>query len=83
MREIIDDMIRQRGCKIDETMASFSDPELQPNARVLADGFLPVNRVKKNVYIAYMPVTNKEHNLFFNETNKKRHNNGDTNAPYE
>ncbi len=70
MQIIVDEMLRERENRINQTMRRFTDPRLRPNARQTTDGYLPVFGAAQNVSIAYMPVTNEEYALFLKETGK-------------
>lgn len=71
MQVIVDEMLRDRENRINQTMGRFTDPRLRPNARQTTDGYLPVLGAAQNVSIAYTPVTNEEYAAFINETGYK------------
>ena len=71
MQEIVDEMLRNRENRINNTMARFTDSRLRPNARQTTDGYLPVLGAAQNVSIAYTPITNKEYNEFLRAKGKK------------
>lgn len=71
MQQIVDEMLRDRENRINQTMSRFTDPRLRPNSRKNQNGYLPVLGAAQNVYIAYTPVTNSEYFVFVNETGKK------------
>ena len=71
MQEIVDEMIRDRENRINQTMSRFTDSRLTPGARQNRDGYLPVLGADQNVSIAYYPVTNKEYAKFAEETKRK------------
>ena len=71
MQVIVDEMLKDRENRINQTMKRFTDPRLRPNARQTTDGFLPVLGASQNVSIAYTPVTNKEFNSFLKAQGKK------------
>ena len=71
MQVIVDEMLKDRENRINQTMSRFTDKRLRPNARQTTDGFLPVLGAAQNVSIAYTPVTNKEYATFINETGHK------------
>lgn len=71
MQVIVDEMLRDRENRINQTMGRFTDPRLRPNARQTTDGYLPVLGAAQNVSIAYTPVTNAEFNAFLRATGKK------------
>ena len=64
MRVIVDEMIRDRENRINQSMSRFTDERLRPNARENKDGFLPVLGAAQNVSIAYTPVTNAEYDAY-------------------
>lgn len=53
MQVIVDEMLRDRENRINQTMGRFTDPRLRPNARQTTDGYLPVINVSYNDAIAY------------------------------
>ena len=71
MRVIVDEMLRDREKRIEQSMARFSDPRLRPNARNAKDGFLPVIGGPKNLSIAYTPVTNEEYAAFLKAAGRR------------
>ena len=71
MKVIVNEMLRDREKRIDQSMARFSDPRLRPDARRAKDGFLPVIGGPKNLSIAYTPVTNEEYAEFIRATGRK------------
>lgn len=72
MREIVEEMIRDRENRIEQSMRRFTDPRLTPGARNRDhDGFLPVLGAAQNVSIAYTPVTNEEYAQFLKATHRK------------
>lgn len=71
MQEIVNDVIKDRENRIEQSMRRFTDPRLRPDARRTTDGFLPVLGAAQNVYIAYTPVTNAEFAKFVKATNAK------------
>lgn len=71
MQIIVDEMLKDRENRINQTMKRFTDPRLRPNARQSADGFLPVLGAAQNVSIAYTPVTNSMFNNFLRAKGKK------------
>ena len=80
MQIIVDEMLKDRENRINQTMNRFTDPRLRPNARQTTDGFLPVLGAAQNVSIAYTPVTNAEYNAFLRATGKQI-TNPDNNLP--
>ena len=71
MQVIVDEMLRDREARIEQSMARFADPRLRPDARNAKDGFLPVIGGPKNLSIAYTPVTNEEYAAFIKATGRK------------
>lgn len=71
MQVIVDEMLRDRENRIEQSMARFADPRLRPNARETKDGFLPVIGGAQNLSIAYTPVTNEEYAAFVKDTGRK------------
>ncbi len=71
MREIVDEMVRNRDLRIEQSMLRFTDPRLKPGSRDANDGYLPVLGVAQNVTIAYTPVTNEEYSKFIKATGGK------------
>lgn len=71
MRVIVDEMLRDRESRIEQSLARFADPRLRPDARQAKDGFLPVIGGPKNLSIAYTPVTNEEYAAFLQATGRK------------
>ena len=71
MQDIVDDMVKNRGLRVEQTMSRFTDKRLRPGSRESKDGFLPVLGAANNVSIAYTPVTNEEYAKFVKDTNAK------------
>ena len=71
MQEIVDEMLKDRENRINQTMSRFTDARLTPGIRETKDGYLPVLGAAQNVSIAYTPVTNKEYAVFAKETGRK------------
>lgn len=71
MQVIVDEMLKDRENRINQTMSRFTDKRLRPNARQTTDGFLPVLGAAQNVSIAYTPVTNAEYNEFLRSNGEK------------
>ena len=44
MQVIVDEMLRDREARIEQSMTRFADPRLRPNARTSNDGFLQIGR---------------------------------------
>lgn len=70
MKVIVDEMIRDRENRINQTMSRFTDSRLTPDARNTNDGYLPVLGASQNVYIAYTPVTNEQYAQFLKATGR-------------
>lgn len=60
MQEIVDEVIRDRDNRIEQSIRRFTDSRLRPEARQAKGGFLPVLGASENVEIAYTPVTNRD-----------------------
>lgn len=71
MQAIVDEMIKDRGARINQSLSRFTDPRLKPGVRETKDGYLPVLGAAQNVSVAYIPVTNKEYAKFVLETGAK------------
>ncbi len=71
MQDIVDEMIRDRESRIEQSMLRFSDPRLGPGSRDAKDGFLPVLGAAQNVAIGYTPVTNEDYAKFVKATGGK------------
>ncbi len=71
MQEIVDEMIRNRENRIEQSIRRFTDPRLRPGSRSTNDGYLPVLGVARNVSIACTPVTNVEYSEFIKATGRK------------
>lgn len=80
MQIIVDEMLKDRENRINQTMSRFTDKRLRPNARQTTDGYLPVLGAAQNVSIAYTSVTNAEYNTFLRATGKQI-TNPDNNLP--
>lgn len=68
MQTIIEEMIKDKENRINQTMNKFKDDRLKPSAREPKEGFVPVIGAKRNVSIAYAPVTNEEYAVFVKKT---------------
>jgi len=68
MQEIVDEMLRDRENRVNQSMARFLDSRMKPNARQNKDGFLPVIGAAENVSVAYAAVTNEEYSVFIKES---------------
>lgn len=71
MEEIVDEVIRDRERRIEQSMRRFTDERLRPGVRENKDGFLPVIGAKTRISIAYTPVTNAEYAQFVRSTGSK------------
>lgn len=71
MEEIVDEVIRERERRIEQSMRRFTDERLRPGVRENKDGFLPVIGARAQISIAYTPVTNEEYALFVQATGRK------------
>ena len=72
MRQIVDEMLRDRENRVAQTMRRFTDSRLRPGVRTRnLDGYLPVIGADKNVWIAYTPVTNEDYARFVEVTRRK------------
>lgn len=71
MQEIVDEMLKDRENRINQTMSRFTDARLTPAARQSKDGYLPVLGAAQNVSISYTPVTNGEYIQFAKETGRQ------------
>ena len=68
MQVIVDEMLRDRENRVNQTMNRFADPRLRPDARQTTDGFLPVIGAAQNLSIATTPVTNEQYAQFLKAT---------------
>ena len=68
MQIIVDEMIRDRENRIDQTMSRFTDPRLVPGSSESADGYVPVMGAGQNIYVSVTPVTNEQYAAFVEET---------------
>lgn len=71
MQGIVDEVIRDRENRIEQSMRRFTDPRLRPGSRSTNDGYLPILGAAQNVTIAYTPVTNEEYSEFIKATGRK------------
>lgn len=71
MQEIVNEMLRDRENRVNQSLSRFTDSRLVPNARNTTDGFLPVLGAGQKVYIAYAPVTNNDYAKFIKATGRK------------
>ena len=68
MQVIVDEMVRDRENRIEQSMRRFADPRLKPGAREAKDGYMAVIGAAQNVAIGYAPVTNAEYAQFVQAT---------------
>ncbi|MGN0846544.1 MAG: formylglycine-generating enzyme family protein [Kiritimatiellia bacterium] len=68
MQEIVDQMARERGKRVEQSLKRFTDPRLRPGSRTAKDGFHPVMGAGAAVSIAHTPVTNAEYAEFVKAT---------------
>ena len=71
MEAIVDEVVRDRKNRIEQSMRRFTDPRLGPDSRRSRDGFLPLIGAAQNVSIAYTPVTCEEYAAFIKESGRK------------
>lgn len=71
MQVIVDEMIRDRENRINQTLRRFTDSRLKPGVRTTRDGFLPVLGAAQNVSVSYTPVTNAQYQNFLRDTGYK------------
>ncbi|MGL4854940.1 MAG: formylglycine-generating enzyme family protein [Lentisphaeria bacterium] len=71
MQEIVDEMVKNRASRIEQTMSRFSDSRLRPGSREAKDGYLDVLGAGEKVTISYTPVTNEEYGRFIKESGRK------------
>ena len=71
MQVIVDEMLRDRANRIDQTLSRFTDSRLKPGVRETKDGYLPVLGASQNISIAYTPVSNAEYARFLRETGRR------------
>lgn len=71
MQEIVNEMLRDRENRINQSLSRFTDARLKPGIRETKDGYLPVLGAAQNVSIAYTTVTNKEYSKFVKATGRK------------
>lgn len=64
MREIVDEMVKNRDTRVEQTMRRFTDSRLRPGVRNSKDGYLPILGAAQNISIAYVPVTNANYAAF-------------------
>ena len=71
MQEIVNEMLRDRENRINQSLSRFTDSRLKPGVRESKDGYLPVLGAAQNVSIAYTAVTNEEYAKFIKSTGRK------------
>lgn len=71
MEEIVNEVIRDKDKRIEQSMRRFTDTRLRPNIRETKDGYLPILGISPNISIAYTPVTNEEYSDFIKATKRK------------
>ena len=71
MEEIVDEVVRDRDNRIEQSMRRFTDPRLLPGSREAKEGFLPVLGAARDLSIGYTPVTNEEYAKFLKATGRK------------
>lgn len=71
MQEIVNEMLRDRENRINQSLSRFTDARLKPGIRETKDGYLPVLGAAQNVSIAYTTVTNEEYSKFIKATGRK------------
>ena len=71
MQEIVNEMIRDRENRINQSLARFTDSRLKPGVRETKDGYLPVLGATQSVSIAYTEVAIEEYARFIQATGRK------------
>ena len=72
MQNIVDEMLRDREQRIENTMKRFTDQRMRPGMRDRSsDGFQQLLGTGRNVSIGYAPVTNEEYAKFLAATGRK------------
>ena len=72
MQNIVDEMLRDREQRIENTMRRFTDARFRPGLRNRSrDGYQTVLGAGENVAIGYAPVTNEEYAKFVADTGRK------------
>ena len=71
MQVIVDEMIRDRDARVEQSMKRFSDPRLKPGSRDGSDGYHALIGAGENVSISHTPVTNEEYAAFIKATGYK------------
>ena len=72
MQNIVDEMLRDRDQRVENSMRRFTDQRFRPGLRNRSrDGFQQVLGAGENVSISYTPVTNEEYAKFIAATGRK------------
>ena len=72
MQNIVDEMLRDRDQRVENTMRRFTDERFQPGLRNRSqDGYQQVLGAGQNVSIGYAPVTNEDYAKFIAATGRK------------
>ncbi len=72
MQNIVDEMLRDRDQRVENSMRRFTDQRFRPGLRNRsADGYQQVLGAGQNVSIAYAPVTNEDYAKFITSTDRK------------
>ena len=71
MEEIVDEVVRERERRVEQSMRRFTDERLRPGVRENKDGYLPVLGTEKPVSISHTPVTNAQYAEFVSATKRK------------
>ena len=71
MEEIVNEVVKERSLRIEQSMRRFTDPRLRPGVRTNKDGFLPIIGAAKPASIAHTPVTNAQYAEFITDTSRK------------
>ena len=72
MQNIVDEMLRDRDQRVENTMRRFTDDRFQPGLRNRSqDGYQQVLGAGQNVSIGYAPVTNEDYAKFIAATGRK------------
>ena len=72
MQNIVDEMLRDRDQRVENSMRRFTDSRFRPGLRNRSsDGFQQVLGAGENVSISYAPVTNEEYAKFIAATGRK------------